>query len=307
MYYTPLNYGQINAIEGRFAPSNVKVYNNKSFAYWQRSLFQRACSVINFSFPYEWDQGKKDFFVYCLFRFGFVGFFETKENGLIFQPGTLRGYNIYYQPTNFIVSNPALENSLDLTIGEDCSLCKLTPDFMGIFDIIDYFAALLSNLDNAINMSIINNKFAWILGARNKAAAEALKKLLDKINKGEPSVILDTKLLNDQQDKDTPFQFLERTNLKQSYLTDLQLQDAQTIINRFDSEIGIPTLPYEKKERLVADEANGKQIDSTSRSVVWFETLKGSLNDVNKMFKTNITVSLRYDIKNDPDTPEIGG
>lgn len=307
MNYIPLNYGQLSVLQGSTNPSQVKSYNNKTFAFWQRALFQRACSVLNFELPEEWGGSIKDFWYYCLFRFGYVGIFSTPQNGLIFQPGNLSGYDIWYQPTTFKIANPALKNPKDLTINKDCALCKLTPDYMGTFDIIDYYAEKLSTLDGAINMSIINNKFAYILGARNKAAAEALKKIFDKVNKGEPTVIFDTKLLNDPQDKDIPFQFLERGSLKNGYITSDQLMDFQTLLNMFDTEIGIPSVPYQKKERMVTDEANSKQIDSTSRSTVWLETCQESLKKVNEMFNTNITVELRYDVELDPDTPEVGG
>ena len=58
------------------------------------------------------------------------------------------------------------------------------PDYRGIFDTISYYAEKLSTLDNAINLSIINSKFAFMIAAKNKACAEAIKKMLDRINKG---------------------------------------------------------------------------------------------------------------------------
>lgn len=297
--YTPLNYSQLNAIEGSFNPSMVKSMNNKTYAFWERSLFQRACSVLQFELPKEWQGSVKDFFLYCLFKFGYVAVFETAEYGKVFQPGCLRGQNFYYQPTNITISNP-LYNA-DLNIGSECELIKLTPDFRGIWDIISYYAEKLSTLDNAINMSLINNKFAFILGARNKTAGEALKKMLDKVNRGEPAVIYDMKLLNDPQDKAEPWQFLERKDLKANYLTTEQLMDFQTLLNNFDTEIGIPVLPYQKKERMVVSEAESKVIDATSRSVVWFDTLSSSIDIVNNRFGLNIGVSLRYNTNKEVD------
>ena len=156
---------------------------------------------------------------------------------------------------------------------------------------------LLSALDAVINMSIINKKFAWLLGAKNKAAAEALKKALDKINAGEPAVVLDSSLLlsQDPQSKEEPYTFLERSNLKQSYLTTDQLMDRQTLLSAFDAEIGITSLPYNKKERLVTAEAESRGQDSTARLMVWKATLDSSLELVNKMFNTNIKAELTYE------------
>lgn len=305
MGYIPLNYDKINAIAGRYNPSMVKAYNNEAFNFWERSLFQRASSVLIWkNMPKGWNGSTFDFFIYCLYKNGFVSMFDHNEYGLTFQPAGLSGYGWYYQPTKAIITNPALTNSLELEIGKDTELIKLTPDYQGIWDIISYYAEKLAVLDNAINISLINNKFPYLLAAKNKAAAEALKKMLDKINKGEPAVITDIKLLNDNRDKDTPFQFLERGSLKDSYLTPLQLQDMQTLLNSFDAEIGIPTVPYQKKERMVTSEADSKQIDSTARCTVWMRTLEESLEKCNAMFFTDIKVEMRYKIEKEGDNNE---
>lgn len=301
MNYYPLNYDKINVQAGTYNPSPVKAYNNKTFAFWCRSLFQRACSTLIFELPDEWQGSVRDFFYYCLFKFGSVAVFEDDKLGKVFQPCNYEGMNFWYQPTKAVISNPEFTGNLE--IGKECEIIKLSPDYIGIWDVVTYYAEKLSTLDNAINMSLINNKFAFFLAAKNKAAGEAIKKMLDKINRGEPAVIFDSKLINDQTDKDVPWQLWERKDLKSSYLTTDQLMDFQTILNNFDTEIGIPVLPYQKKERMVTSEAESKIIDATSRSVVWFDTLTSSLTKVNAHYDLNITVSLRYKA----DEPEEGG
>ena len=304
--YIPMNYEQLNTVDSSYIPSMVKTINNKVFDFWVRSLFQRACSTIIINEPEAWNGQIRDFLYYCLFRFGFVAVFNRDEVGTVFQPCTLYGYNFYYQPTNALIVNPTLSQDLDLKIGEECQILKLTPDYMGIWDIITYYAEKLATLDSAINMSIINNKFAWIVGAKNKAAAEALKKLFDKINRGEPAVFFDKKLQDDPVSKTEPWQFLSRDNIKNSYITDLQLQDFQTLLNCFDSEVGIPCTPYQKKERMVTYEAESRIIDATSRSVIWYDTLSNSIDKVKELYPDlDLSIELRYDAEEDSDV--IGG
>ena len=292
--YTPLNYQQINVAAGSYTPSDVKNYNNKTFAFWERALFQRAQSVLDFEVPPEWDGKVKDFFLYCLFKYGFICISENDEFGQFFQPCTLSGFDFYYQPTTAIIANP--KYSEELTIDKDCALLKLTPDYIGAWDVIWYYAEKLSILDNAINMSLINNKFAFFLGARNKGAGQALKKMLDLVNQGEPAVVYDIKLLNDPTDKEMPFQQWQRDNLKNSYLTTDQLMDFQTLINNFDAEVGIPTIPYQKKERMVTDEATARTYDAKARSITWFNTLTSSIDEIKKLYPDiNLSVKLHYD------------
>ena len=294
--YTPLNYDQINNIEGHIQPSMLKYCNAVTYAYWQRSLFQRAISTIDFQgLPDTWEASVRDFFYWCIFAYGYVGVFDTDEFGLSFQPGALYGFDFYYQPVEFIVANPKLNKRFK--IHNECEIIKLTPDYRGIWDIICYYAMLLSALDSGINMSIINNKFAYLMGAKNKAAAETLKKIFDKVNAGEPSVIFDSSALltMDSTSKEEPYTYLERSNLKQSYLTTDQLMDRSTLLSSFDAEIGIRSLPYNKKERLVTAEAESREQDSTARLMVWKATLDSSIELVNKMFDTSIKAVLTYD------------
>ena len=292
MRYAPLNYNEINMAAGRFSPSSKKSYNNYSFWYWSRSLFQRMASVIDFEVPENWEGKTKDFFIYCLFKYGFVAIFYDDQFGLSFQPATPKGYDFYYQPTSVLVANPLLNK--EFKIGEDAQLLKLSPDYYGYFDIIEFFAEKLSMLDVSINSSIVNSKFAYLLGAKTKGAAQALKKLLDQINKGEPAVIYDSRIFDDPSSKGdvSPFQTWFRDSMKNNYITGDLLTDFQTILNDFDREIGIPTIPYEKKERLVQSEAESTQIDAMARSKVWLQTLDSSIKEVKQLFP-DITLSAK--------------
>ena len=280
--YAPYYYNQIQSFSGSTFPSTVK-NNSATYAFWERSLFQRTCSIIDFDLPENWDGPVRDFFYYCLFRFGFLCIFENKKYGYSFQPANLHGFDLYYQPTKAVVSNPKLSYTFE--IGKNCELLKLTPDYMGIWDIISYYAEKLATLDPAINMSIVNSKLAYVLGAKTKAGAEALKKVMDMINRGESTIIIDSLLKNDPQSKDNPFTEFERSNLKNSYITDQLLEDFATIMAQFDSEIGIKNMGFNnKKERMNTDEVNIKQDDAISRATVWKNSLESSLDIVNRHY-----------------------
>lgn len=287
MFYSPLNYQELNNLAGHYSPSMVKAYNNATYAYWERSLFQRAVSKIKTTLPDNWEGSRRDFLLYCLLKLGYVFVSYADSLGYWFNPGTLYGIDFYYQPTEFILANPRI-NELNLKsryeLHTEGELLKFMPDYRGIFDIISYYAEKLSALDNAINMSIINNKFCFILAAKNKATAEALKKIMDKINKGEPAVFIDKMIANDPNDQESPWQFIELQKLKENYITDKQLIDFQTILNAFDAEIGINTVPYQKAERFVSAEASSRMEDSQARIITAIECLKSSVKDIKKLY-----------------------
>lgn len=294
MEYIPFSYDQINIAAGHYSPSPVKAFNNQYYAYWCRALFQRMQSSIILDVP--WSGTERDFLYYCLFRFGYVAILDHPEFGFIFQPGCIGGRDIYYQPTYIMISNPKFKSGkTKFDIGKDCMLLKLTPDFLSCWDIVSHFAEKLSGLDSAVNMSIINNKFAYVLGAKTKAAAESLKKIMDKINKGEPTVVYDKAIQTGNPAKDDmPYNLLERPNLRNSYLTPDQLNDIRKVIAMFDNEIGIPALDQEKKERLITGEVEMSANDALARVTVWNTCLNESFDKINERYGTSMKATIRH-------------
>lgn len=300
MLQAPYYYDLINKIEGSYFPSQVRPCNNLTYDYWLRSLVQKLQSVIEFkNLPASWMGAPKDFLYLCFFMRGYVAGWNDKQFGPTFQPCGLTGQNLYYQPVIATISNPAFKDGKTLEIGKDCEIIKLTPDYLGVWDLISLYAERLSTLDSAIQMSIINNKIPFVMGAKSKGMAQMIKKIFDKVNRGEPLVIYDDVFTegNSKQLKtsDNPFSVFDREHLKNSYITTDQLKDAQTILNQFYNEVGIPTVPYQKMERMVNEEAQSQKIASSSRLAVWMDCLTDGFDKFNAMCGTNIRVVKRFD------------
>lgn len=304
MSYIPANYDKINLLSGTYTPPAVKACDNESYAYWERSLFERALSVIRIdNLPESWHGDVKDFLFWCLFRYGHVAVFNHPSMGVAFQPCGLSGYDFYYQYTTAIITNPKFKK--DLKIHDNCEILKVRPDYQGIWDIIARYARKLSTIDPALDMAFINAKYANIMGASTKAGVKFLEKVIDKVNSGQPGIVVDTSILipNDPVTKEDCIKDYSRKDIKSTYIgTDL-LKDFMTVLNEFDSEIGIPTLPYEKKERMVSDEANSKTEDATSRSHVWVNTMNDCFKLINNMVGTNMKAVHNYDDVDEKEEP----
>lgn len=285
-------YRQQNLFDGAIKPSCVK-NDSVAYAFWCRALYQRLCSIIEFELPEEWERAS-DFFEAILYGRGFLTVFDHEKHGKIFQPCTTNGFDIYYQPTEVLVANPYVRITRSLKIGEDCELIKLTPDFSGVVDIIAYYAEKLATLDGALNMNIINSKLAYVFGAKNKAAAQAVYKIFDLINNGQPTIVYD-KSITEGLGGEEPFEFLDRSQLAGSYIVNDMLQSHKTILDEFDAEIGIPTLgSAEKKERMITAEAESKNADTSARASLWKESLDRSIKVVNDHFGLKIRAKFVY-------------
>lgn len=302
--YAPYPMSEINFVENFYQPSTFHSFNSASYWYWQRALYQRAVSSFDITLPDEWSGSTKDFFYYVLLKYGYVAVLETPEEGLIFQPCTLNGYNIYYQPTDILIANPYMKESVQRVIGKDCELLKLTPDYRGIWDIIRYYGSKLAIADASLDMTLINSRIAYIIGAKNKSAASALKVIMDKVMAGQSTVVYDKEIECSPGDSE-PFAVFDRKSTKDSYMGEDILETVQTLISNFDCEIGIPVMPQEKKERMIVDEVNSRIADGMARATIWEETFNSSAENVNARYGTSIKMELKY--KNVQVSDEKGG
>ena len=61
----------------------------------------------------------------------------------------------------------------------------------------------------------------------------------------------------------------------------------------FDNDIGINNVRSDKKERLITVEANSNNFEAKSKCELWLEQLWESIEKVNNMFGTKISVDWR--------------
>lgn len=297
MEYFPLNFSQITNINSVNLPSTIKQRNNRAYCFWCRALYERAMSVFEWELPDDWLGSQFDLMRFVLAHNGYGLIARENKFGYFFQPCTLSGYGFFYQPVQAILSNPMLKKTYD--IGKDCALLKLTSDYIGIWDVIDYFAVKLAQLDTSINTALVNSKNAWMLFGKNKSAALALKKATDLINQGEPAVVFDSRALMkyDAIDSDKePIVKIDLCAKENAEIVGIQLQDAQTILTMFDTEVGIQTVGgnQSKHERLTQFEAESRIYESKARCTMWLQELQDSLVGVKSLFpELNISVKLR--------------
>jgi hypothetical protein len=283
----PASYEDINLYNSSFSPSMVHCRDTRLQRYFRKYLLQKAFSVFKWTLPETWDQ---DYFLYTLYSIGYIAVLDTEQFGVIPQYATVGGYNVFYHPTYIIVSNPLLP-ATKKTIDIDCTIIKMQPDYCGMMDIINYYADMLALCSQSVAINLINTHTATIYPAINKAMAESYKKMFDKVAGGEPAIVIDKSLFDEQgRPLWTPFQ----SNVKNLYISDEILSDMLKIENRFCTEIGIPNTNTEKRERMVTDEVNSNNVDTGLRAALWLEELQKGVEKTNKMFPgLNISVDWR--------------
>lgn len=279
-------------------PGSVKLHSNYTSAYFRKYLFEKAISVFKWTLPEQWD---RDYFLYVLFGMGYVGVIPTSEFGAIPQMGTISGYNLYYAPRILIVSNPLLTTK-EYEIHKDCELIKLQGNYSGILDLVAYYSSKMALISEAIDMNLQNSKSSKIFFAKDKSAAQTMKKIYDQISEGNPAVVTDKELL-DENGKPTWLWFSE--NLGQNYITDDLLVDLRKVENQFCTEVGIPNTNTDKRERMTDDEVNANNVETYTRAELWLDRLQACCEKVNNKYDLNLSVEWRHD-PNDSNNVSLG-
>lgn len=287
---SPIEFDQLQLFNFHYKKGYVHAHNTYISKYFQRYLFQKCISVFKWSLPDNWNL---DYFLYVLYGLGYIGILQTDEFGVIPQYCIPTGYNIFYQPKMFRVTNPNLNKMYERTIGKDAVIIKLTPDWCGVMDIINIYADMMAIALEAGAMNINNSKLAYVFGADNKASAETFKKMMDQIMSGCPAVSPDIKMF-DKNGNAKWFTFAN--NLRQNFIAPEIMQTLSLIENKFDAEIGLPNNPVEKKERLVTDEVNSNNESTFSKCQLWLDNIQIGIDQVATMFPGNIiTCEFRSD------------
>lgn len=284
------DYDFINRYNAFFSPSTVHCKNTGLALYFTKYLLQQCIARFDFTLPDKagWD---KAFFEYTLFCVGYGIVLDTPKYGTIFQYGTIGGYDINYMPGTAIVSNPALDETYERTIGIDCSVIKMQPLYGSIMDVISYYADLMALTSESIGTNILNTKLAYVFGAENRATADSFKGLYDRVASGEPAVVVDKKLFDSTTGK-LQVELFEQ-NLKNNYIANDLFESLKNIENKFFTDVGFNNANTEKKERLISDEVNANNEAIQGKARLWLETMRESMKDANEMFNLNLGVKLK--------------
>lgn len=278
--HLPIFYRRENIYNAYHQPSTMHASDTWLSHYFQNYLLQKAMSVYKFTLPEEWE---KNYFLYTLFCWGFIAVINQKEFGIICQGGTLSGYNVYYQPTKVMITNPLFKEKKDgYIIGEDTEIIPLQPNYGSIMDIIQYYGDWMAITSSNIAVNDTNSKVSRIFFTEDKAQAETFKKMYDRVASGEPAVVVGKRMMNPETGK--PSWTMWNDDLSNQWLGDKLLSQLREIERMFDNDIGIPNANTDKRERMIVDEVNQNNVATMCKAALWLESVEKGIENVVAMF-----------------------
>lgn len=288
----PLRYDYQNALYSSMSPSQLHVSNTALTQFFARYLWQDIYSVIKWTIPDNWNEG---YFNFCLYQIGTCAVINTDKFGVIPQQCGLGGLTVQYQPAYVLISNPLLRTDIKLTIGTNCGLLHPCADYMGLGDIVGYYADLMAITAESLGMNTWNSKLSYILAANNKAASKSLQTVYDKISEGNPAVAVDEQLINKATGRPNWFPF--DTNVGGNYIGDKLVILLNNLFDMFHTDIGIPNANTDKRERLISDEVNANNIETSAKTDTMIDRLKKQIEETKRIFG-NINLDCEWRFNN---------
>ena len=295
----PYFYDYQNTMYSAQQPANAFVLQDEMGRFYQRYLLKKAISFFKWKLPLWWD---KDYFLYVLYVFGFVGIINTVDYDVIPQQCGLQGYNVFYQPRAIVVANPLLGRKT-YDIDKDCVLMKLQSDYCGVMDLVNHYASKMALASAAIDINLWNTRIASVFFADSEAEQQSFKKLYDKISAGEPAVVV-KKNLRDENGK-LRYEIFNR-DVKASYIVGDLVSDLRKIESEFDTRIGLPNANTDKRERLITDEVNANNVETNILSDGWLDNIQLAIRKIKSMFEVEISCERRYEDGNIGNNDDMG-
>jgi len=288
----PFYYDYINTIDSSVQPANQHVLNTQTGRFYQRYLLKKALAVFNWKLPEWWDE---NYFLYVLYCRGYLAIIDTEQFGVIPQECGLQGYNVFYRPTDAVIANPLLPGIQRRRIDTDCVLMQLQPDYTGILDLCAHYAEKMSLASSAINQNLWHTRIATVFFAGSDAEQQSVKKAYDRMTSGDPMVVVHKNLRD--ADGNLKYEVFNR-DVKSSYIISDLIADLRKIEAEFDTRVGIPNANTDKRERLITDEVNANNVETTILSDLWMDSIQDGIKKVRDMFGIEITCERRYEDAN---------
>ena len=216
---------------------------------------------------------------------GNVCFYEYDEDLYVFVGGLGGEPNVYYMPTKYIIANPALKLSKTLDIDIDCVVVPNDSMYSGLIPLFSRYATAMTETELSIDIAIVNSRIVDLISApddRTKASAE---KFLDDIRQGKQAVISENSFLDGI--KAQPYGATGTHNTLTNLIEMMQYQKASWF-----NEMGLNANYNMKRESLNSAESQLNNDALLPLVDNMLEMRKIGAEKVNKMFGTNITVSL---------------
>lgn len=206
---------------------------------------------------------------------------QYDDNLYAFQAG-FSGQDVYYRPTQAIISNPALKFNQTLDLNTDCILIKNDDMQKGLLYFYKHYGTLLTENELTMLLADYNLRMPSLISANDDNTIENAQAYLSDIVEGKVGVIGESKLFDSLKVQPT-------TDKGSSNFADMYGYQ-QYLLATLNNEIGLATNNNMKKERLTSNEIDVNQNATYPLIDNMLRNRQEAVAKINALFGTNITV-----------------
>lgn len=277
-------------------PSEVNAQFTIQTEFYKDILLNIAKGRFDIQCPEWWD---KDFMLDCLLLEGKFIVTESDKVGVAPFQGNISGTNMFLRGSQIEIVNPILGNWMCERY-KDAVVVYLYDDrwFRSITNIISYYAQRLANIDCSIDVNLMNTRVPWIFNAENTKQAKEAKLIYKKVSEGQPAVFTKVRRSGDL-DREGGLD-VSSLPVKNNYVTDKLIEAKRAIISEYLTYLGINSVSYEKKERMVTSEVEMSQGESAYNIEYPKDNLKDCCDATNEMFpSTGLRITVKEGVVNE--------
>ena len=193
--------------------------------------------------------------------------------------------NAYYIPTKFVVANPYLNVFETFTVGEDCVIIKNDSMYKGLREMFRKYATQLATNDISLQIASISSRMISLIEATNDKAEQSARKYIEDIERGDLSVIASPAFIDGIRTQ--PYMQTSQSNVISALIEYQQYMKASWF-----NELGLQANYNMKRESINSNEAQLNEDALYPLVDDMLECRKAGMDEVNKMFGTNISVEL---------------
>ena len=212
---------------------------------------------------------------------GYAVIAEYQGKVYAFQGG-FSGQDVYNQPTQVLVNNPALKNNTTYTINKDCVVIKNDDMKQGLVKTYEYYGQRLIENQITMLMTDYNLRMPFTISSSDDQTTQSAKDYLNKIIDGSLGVIGEQKLFKALS--------VTPTNSKQTATFADLYGYQQFIIAQLNNTIGLATNNNMKRERLTTNEIEVNKNASYPLVDNMLRNRKQAVEKINEMFDLDISV-----------------
>lgn len=212
-------------------------------------------------------------------------FYNINDNLYVFTGGLGGELDVYYMPTIYTISNPALNISKSLKIDEECIVVSNDSLYLGLMPLFNRYSSALVENEISMQLASINARITSLISAGDDRTAKSAEKYLKDIADGKLGVIAENAFLDGV--KSQPYGNTANSNT----LTNL-IEYEQYLKASWYNEIGLNANYNMKRESLNSNESQLNDDMLLPLIDNMFECRQIGIEKVNNMFGTDISVKL---------------